>query len=525
MKISVLETGGKVYSLMKIERIKNTKKNIYTGIISRSITIILPFFVRTVLIRKIGVEYIGLNSLFTSILQVLNLADLGFDQAVVFCMYKPIAEDDTKTISALMNYFRMAYRIIGSTIFVCGMMIMPFIPKLIKGDIPSNINVYVLFFIYLSNTSLSYFMFAYKQALPSAMQRMDIINNVQTISTMFTNIFQLIILNVYPNYYVFILVIPLSTVFYNIMISLYVDRRFPEYKAKGKISNQMRAKIRKQLSGLLIGKICAVSRNSFDSIFISLFLGLTVTAMYSNYYLIMSSITAMALVITNAIVSGIGNSIVIEPLKKNYADFKTLDYIYMWVAGWAAITMFCLYKPFMILWVGEKYTFPVGVSLLFSLYFYVQKMGDIRGVYADAAGLWWENRYRSIFEAVINVILNYILVQVAGIYGIIVATLISLFFIGWNLSARVLYKYYFSEYRLSEYYRYHLKYFIATFFAGAITAFLCFVIEIQGVCGFVFQAGVCCLLPNIIYYMLYFKSKTFQEAKAWVMPKLTRKGI
>ena len=147
---------------MKIERTKNATRKIIFGVILKAYQIIVPFLMRTAMIYLRGVQYLGLNSLFTSILQVLNLAELGVGSAMIYSMYKPIAEDDNTTICALMKLYRTYYRVIGLVIAVIGCILTPFIPKLISGDIPQGLNIYILYLLNLGATVLSYWLYAYK---------------------------------------------------------------------------------------------------------------------------------------------------------------------------------------------------------------------------------------------------------------------------------------------------------------------------------------------------------------------------
>ena len=209
---------------IKLSRTKNAVRNIYSGMFNKIFTIFFPFLIRTVLIKKIGIEYAGPNSLFSSILQVLNLTELGFASAVVYSMYKPIAEDDKDTICALLNFYKRVYFIIGLVILALGTAVMPFLPHLIKGNIPQDINIYVLYSIYLVNTSLSYLLFGYKNSLLNAHQRRDVISNILTITQGLMNICQLLILVTIKNYYLYVLMMPIFTVLNNVMVGIETKR-------------------------------------------------------------------------------------------------------------------------------------------------------------------------------------------------------------------------------------------------------------------------------------------------------------
>ena len=173
-----------------MQRTKNAVRNLVFGFINKMIIMLFPFVIRTIIIRELGAGYLGLGSLFTSILQVLNLAELGFSSAVVFCMYKPIAEKDSETICALLNLYKQIYRIIGIVILVIGLALTPFLPYLIKGTVPNGINIYILYYIYLFNTAITYFLFAYKSTLLVAHQRNDVVSNISSL----TNILQYFLL-------------------------------------------------------------------------------------------------------------------------------------------------------------------------------------------------------------------------------------------------------------------------------------------------------------------------------------------
>ena len=190
-------------------RTKNGIRNIGSGIINRILLIVFPFITRTILLYSLGSEYLGLNSLFTSILTVLNLAELGFGSALVFSMYKPIAENDKKKICALLSVYKKIFVTIGILIAILGIAITPFIPKIINGDIPTNANIYILYIIYLSNTVVSYIFFAHKRALLIAYQRNDIVTNINSVISILLYCIQTVILLLYHNYYLYILFMPI----------------------------------------------------------------------------------------------------------------------------------------------------------------------------------------------------------------------------------------------------------------------------------------------------------------------------
>ena len=504
-------------------RTENTIRNLIWGTANKIIIVVFPFILRTIIIKVLGNEYLGLNSLFTSILHILNLSELGISSAIVYSMYKPIANNDKDTICGLMNLYKKVYRVIGICVLVLGLMLLPFLNVFIKKDVPDDINIYILYCIYLFNTVLSYLMFAYKTALINAFQRNDLQSKINLSIYLLQSIAQIILLFVYKNYYLYIIVMPIFTILNNIVCALVVKRTYPEYVAKGTVSKEIKQELKKKVSGLMVYKICGVTRNSFDSIFISAFLGLNMVAIYNNYYLILNAIITFLGVITSSMLASIGNSVAVESVDKNYKDMNKLNYIYMWISGWCTVCLLCLFQPFMNLWLGEKYMFPFSVVVLFCIYFFSLKMGDIRFAYSEAAGLWWENRYRAIAEAIANVVLNYVLGKFFGIYGIIAGTVISLIIINFFYGTKIVFVHYFKGKKVSEYFISVFKYAFITLIASIVTLKICDLVNINKFLDLIVKGIICCIVPNIIFFVIYRKSEHYEYAKSLVLKIIKRK--
>lgn len=503
---------------VKFSRTQNTVRNVVAGFVNKIVTLLLPFILRTVLIKKIGIEYAGLNGLFSSILQVLNLSELGFGQAVVYSMYKPIAENDGETICALLAFYRRAYLVVGCAILVVGAFLMPFLPKLIRGEIPSDVNLYSLYAIFLLDAAISYLMFGYRRSLLEAHQRQDVLSNILTLTTGAMNICQIIILCAARNYYFYILLMPIFTVANNILVAISTTKMFREFTVRGKISGEKRKEIKKNVAGLAIGKICGVSRNSLDSIFISAFLGLQLTAIYSNYFLVMSAVIGVLSIFTSSIVAGVGNSIQIETQEKNYVDMRKINFLYMWISTWCASCLLCLYQPFMRLWIGKDALLDFSSVCLLTLYFFVLKMGDIRSVYAEASGIWWEQRWRAVIEAAANLVLNFVLVQILGINGIIIATLVSLFTVNFLGGTQIVFKCYFKNGKTVEYILIQMKNLLVAVVTSGVAFFFCRILSrtfamnsLMELCA---NFAVCLIIANAFFMVANCRSVDFLQAAA-----------
>lgn len=504
---------------MKLERTKNTARNAAYGYLSRLILMIFPFLTRGLFIRLLGSEYLGLNGLFSSILTVLNMSELGFSSAIVVHMYRAIAADDGKTINALLNYYRRIYHIVGTVILCAGCAVIPFLPRLIRGSYPADINLTAVYLVFLLDTVLSYFLFAHYNSLLSAFQRDDLVTKVNLLVKLLMYALQIGILLVIRNFYVYLFIMPLCTVVRNLITCFAARHAFPEYMPAGKLPKSTTEDIGTMVRGAMIGRVAAVCRNSFDSVFVSMFLGLTANAIYGNYYYIMDTISCLLQVLTGAATGGAGNSVAMESQEKNHQDMLRMNFLYMWAAGWCAICMLCLYQPFMRLWAGDQMLLPVPTMVLFCVYLYLLKIGDVMSIYSGTRGLFWEQRYITIAEAVGNITLNYFLGKYFGIAGILWATIITMLVINFLWGCHVPFRHYFTHFSANQYILWHLKRGAVTLSVGAVTYWVCGVVTISGIPGLIVTGLICVVLPNLLFFLIYRKTPSYQEAVPWLLEK------
>lgn len=495
-----------------MDKLKNTKRNIVYGSINKIIMLFCPFVIRTIIIKKLGMDYVGLGSLFTSILQVLSLAELGFGSAIVYSMYKPIAEKDTKMLSALVCFYRKIYRIIGAIILGVGIVIMPLLQFIISGDVPKDINIYILYIIYLLNTVTSYFMYAYKQSLLLAHQRNDVDSNISSIANLGMYVLQILALLLTENYYAYIIFLPLSTIAINIIRNNKVNKMYPDIGCEGEIPEESKKDMYKRVVGLMLTRVCQVCRNSFDSIVISAFLGLVILGKYQNYYYIMNTIMGFISIIANSVIAAVGNNIVTKSVEDNYKQFNVFTSAYNWLATWCTVCLLCLYQPFMKLWVGEEAMFPFVLVILMCIYFYSLKTGDPVAIYKAATGIYWEDRARPVVESLANLGLNIFLVFKFGVYGVVLSTIISIVFINIPWSMNIVFKIYFQRSAVKNALIMIMN-FIKLCITGALTYMLCMIqLTDNNYINFIYKIVVCIAIPNVIIVILNFKSDDFKQA-------------
>lgn len=487
---------------MIIERTKNATRNIIFGILLRIYQIIIPFILRTVLIYTLGMDYLGLDSLFVSILQILNLAELGVGSAMVFSMYKPIIEDDEITICALLKLYKIYYRVIGLVILVVGLLIMPLIPNLIKSDLPAGLNVYVLYSMNLLATVFSYWLFAYKNSLLIAHQREDVNSKIKIIVLTVRYVFQFIILIWLRDYYIYIMITLMSQLLQNIVTAIIVKKMYPNYKPQGKIQKEKVKEINDKIKDLFVTKIGGIMISAVDTVVISTFLGLTALAMYQNYYYIITALTTCIGVVFTACTAGIGNSIIVETNEKNYKDLKKFTFMIVWISGCCTICLITLYQPFMELWVGKEYMLDFFCVICFALYFFVYEINTLLNTYKDASGIWKKDKFRVLVTSLTNLVLNLLLINYIGIYGIILSTVVSIVFVGIPWQIKNLFDEVFKM-SFKDYVKTLIGYVVFVCILAIITYLSTSIIRDGKIIYLIIKAIMCIVIFNIIWIIRY----------------------
>ena len=494
-------------------RTKNVFKNIYSGFVYNLISILGPFLVRTVLIYVLGVQYVGLGNLFTSLLNVLSLTEAGIGSALVYQMYKPIAEGDTKKVSALYHFYRNCYKVIGIFTLLLGLLMIPFLHFFVKSDLPDGVNLHVLYLIYLFNTVISYFLFAYKNSLLIAHQRNDVNNKISAVISIFRYIIEIILLLRFSNYYIYVFVLPVYTIAGNVIRSHYVDKMFPQYICEGEIGVEEVKSLKTQVGGLLFQKIGGIVLSNVDPIVISSFLGLTVLGKYNNYYYIVTALFGFFGMITSSLVPSIGNTIFTKNKQELMNDFRKFTFLYVMISCWFSICYLCMVQVFIELWLGTEYQLSRTITSLLAAYLYTHKMSDITWTYREAAGLWWEGKWIPLCAAGLNLIVNIILVQIIGLPGIIISTIISLIFVYFPGGSYVLFSRFFQDQKSwLPFLAQHIYYGVCAFITAIVTSFCCSWISGSTWIILLYRGLVCLILPIPLFCFLNCKSVSFKMA-------------
>ena len=491
-------------------RIKNTKRNIVFSFTDSIITIIFEFVSKSLIVYYFGNQYLGLTGLFSSILQVLIVAELGFSMAIIYNMYKPIAENDVKTVCSLLNYYKQIYRRVALVVFLLGICITPFLPYFIKDEYPQDINIYILFIIYLINTVFSYLFFSYRTALLNAAQRLDLTKIAYLISNIIQYGLQIFCLIVIRNYYLYVVIIILGTINKNILAAVISKREFPHFICEGKLAQSIKKDIIERVKGVLICNISGITYTTFDNIIISTYLGLVSVTKYNNYLTIYNGVMLFVVLVRTAMQASVGNSVVTENKEKNYNDMCLFQFGFSFLATWCTVCMLSIYQPFMKLWMGEKLLLPIHDVLLICLWFYFSVVQNSVFLYLSGKGFWWEMRWPYILSTVTNIIMNIILGKILGVTGIIVSTIFSSLIFCQFWQCGIIFKKYFKK-SMINYQKRQGIYFLVCLIVCVLTYEVNSIVGVDGILGMIVKLIICTIISFFVQFLLYFKTKDFKE--------------
>lgn len=492
---------------MIIERKKNAIKGTIFGIILKFLQMLFPFIIRTIYIHTLGVEYLGLSSFYTSILQVLNLSELGVSTALVYSMYKPIADDDKEKICQLMNLYKSYYRIIGFVILCLGLFVLPFLSKLIHSNIPSDANIYILYLMNLFATVSTYWLFAYRNALFVAHQRNDIVSIITIFICIFLNLTRVLSLIYLKNYYIDVLVVILFGLIQNIITAFYSKRYYPEYDPKGVLLKEERDIINRKIRDLFTAKISGILNHSMDSIVISIFAGLKLLAIYQNYYYITAALISLFNIFFSAITAGIGNSLITKNNENNRELLYNLNYLIFIALNFSCVSLVCLYQPFMKLWVGKANMLNTEFVFLFALFLYSEVISRLLSIFKDAGGIWERDKFRPLVSTLTNLFLNIITFKILGLYGIVLSTVFSLLFVSYPWLIINIDKYLF-KIDVGKYLKKTICFSSVLFINLFVTFYICNrLINIENTYYLLISRLVICfVIPNISFIIVFYNT-------------------
>lgn len=508
-----------------MQRTSSSIKNLIFALVGQAAGVGINFIARMVFLKILTAEYLGLNGLFSNILSMLSLMELGVGSAMTFSLYKPLAIEDKEKVKSLMSLYRKAYIIIGILILVIGLAITPLLPYFIDEMPNINENINLIYILFVVNTAISYF-YSYKRSLISSDQRRYIATAYRYGFYFFLNIAQIIVLYITKNYLLYLLTQIIFTFMENLTLSIKADKMYPYLKEKNpkKLEKSDTDKIKKNVIAMVGHKIGGIVVNGTDNLILSKFVGLVEVGIYSNYYLIINALNIVLGQVFTAITASVGNLVATTNKEKVYSVFKKTFFIDFWLYGFASICLVALFNDFITVWLGSEYLFSIDIVLVLVINFYITGMRKAVLTFRDATGLYWEDRYKPLAESAINLIFSIILVNFLGTIGVFIGTFISTITTCFWVEPYVLYKYEF-DLNIKPYLKKYLFYTILTVTVGIITITLCNLINIFGIIGFILKSIVCVFVVNVIFFIALHRTEEFKYFKNLIIEFINKKFV
>lgn len=437
-------------------RTEYSARNTSAAVIGRMLAILLGFLSRVVFTHTLSTDYVGINGLFTDILNLLALSELGVGTAITYALYKPIADRDIEKQKSLMALYKQFYRIVAGIVCVLGLLVIPFMDVLIK-DQPNVDYLIIIYIMYLSNSVVSYFLI-YKKTLIDAHQLSYITVLYQMFFQVLHNALQIAVLLLTRNYILYLSMLIICTILGNICISRKADRMYPYLKDKKvePLPKEERGDIFKNIRAMLMHKVGNVIVNNTDSLLLSALVGTLSVGRYSNYFLVIGSVRQVLNQVFQGITASVGNMGVGESKMRIRKIFESTFFVGQWMYGVAAICLYEAVDLFVSISFGLQYRFPANVTLVLCINFYLNGMRQATLVFRDSMGLFRYDRYKSLVEAGINLVVSLILGKYYGTVGVFIGTMISTVTTSLWVEPYVLYKYRLKVSSLSYFAKYGL---------------------------------------------------------------------
>lgn len=495
--------------LKRKSRTKYFLINSFTGIIGQIIIIVSNFVVRTVFIASLGKEYLGITGLFSNILTMLSMTELGLTSVMLYRLYKPLARNDRQEINLLMSFYKKAYRIIGLVVLGLGLLLIPVLPYLVKNYellAELHINAILIYALYLANSVSSYLFFAYKSTIVRADQKEYIINYVAYATVLLTAVAQIVALKTIGKIEVYVLIIVISSLLQNGIVALIANKNYPYLKSKSedKLDKKTVREIIKDCTALFYYKLNSVVLKTTDNIVISAFLGLGDVALYSNYCVFYTTIQSLFTRISNGIVHSLGNLHTEENIDHEHIIFQVNNLLSAIMGGVVLTGISVVADEFIVQWIGNNWIIPVPFAFLMGFELYTIAVRTFLGNYRSSMGLFQQAKYRPLIGMILNIIGSIALVNVMGISGVILATIVSDWLTVMWFDPYIIYKHGFkNKYPIVKYFLINGIYILEAIITMLFCRFLCAHIFIghawATVCVHII---ICAFASPIIMFML-----------------------
>lgn len=494
-----------------MSRVQQAAKNIFFGYISNIVILVMGFLQRTVFIAVLGRTLLGVNGLYTDVLSMLSLAELGIGTALNYSLYKPVANHDYEKIKSYMQLYKKAYLVIAGVISAIGLALIPFLPYIIKDRSGITVDELTLYYlIFLFNTVSTYFV-AYKYSLVNAEQRSYIQTNIATITKIITVFAQIIMLLVTKNFLVYLLTQAAVELLQKVAVSVYFNKLYPYLRDKNvkKLEKEETDTVVTKTKALMFHKIGDVARLSTDSIIITYFINVDSVAIVGNYTYIITYVANFVSIIFNSVVSGFGNLVATESREKQYSIFKVYRFFACWMYGFASVGFWLLLTPLVTgLWLNDSWKLEQIILTLILIDFYFKGGRVVLINFKIAAGVFEQDKYLSLIQGAVNLVLSIIGAKYIGLAGVYIGTVISGVLAN-LIQPFIVYRDCFEQ-KVWSYFKDSFKYIITILGVLLVLIPLKKLLMVQvNYFTFILMAVVITLIYNLVFFVIFRKTEEF----------------
>ncbi|MED1604070.1 hypothetical protein P4U90_01925 [Cytobacillus kochii] len=495
--------------------------NITAGLTNQLIITMLSFLSRTIFIQTLGVEYLGINGLFTNLLAMLTLAEAGLGASIMYSLYKPVADNDYMKIRILMKFYRQAYMVIAAIVFVLGLLLFPFLDFFVKG---ANIeDVELIYFIFLLNTVAPYF-YIHKNSFLNVAQRGYIVTAVYTVSSIVTAVMKIAILSYTQNYLLYLIIDSVITIANSIILAVMVNRMYPylREKVEGKLDEITKGQITTNVKAIVIQNIGNYLLFGTEHLLISSFVSLVAVGIYSNYKMVIDIARTFINQVFSNVYHSVGNLVANESMVKIIAIYKCYRLVNFWLYSSLTIVLAFTLEPFIRIWLGSDFLFyQEALLVILLLTFYERGMRNSISAIKTTAGLFREDQYAPLLQAGISLIFALVLVQFLGITGIFLGHFLSALFVPFWYTPYVVYKKLF-KLPVRQYFTSYLSLMLIGLVAYLLTKIILMQFSPVSFSTFLIYLFVSLVLPNLLYIIVFYRTDEFQYILKMVLTILRR---
>ena len=490
-------------------RTKNSIRNATVSIIMTILMSLIGLIAQKIFINILGTEYLGISGLFSNIISMLGIVELGIGPAIIYNLYRPLKENNLEKVKSLVYFYKKCYSFVALAILGIGVLIIPFLPYIMKG-VTITENVAIIYILFLLDTFVSY-LAAYKQSILYANQENYIINIIHIGYLVIMNFLQLLFLYLTHDYYLYLIIKITCRLAENIIISYVTSRKYPEiFQGSHKPIDKKTSKgIFKRTKGLIYHKIGTFIVDGSDNIIISTFLGVKAVGLYTNYSLILNAVNNLMNQAFSAITASVGNLLVDDEENKKYNVFKNIYFINFCLASIISICFLCTIQPFITIWIGTDFILSTLIIITLAFNLYIKLMTRTMNTFQEAAGIFYEDRFVPLAQSIINVAFSIILLHFFGMAGVFMGTIISYLLLHFYSYPKYVYKSIFSQ-NLRKYFIQFFKYFILTIIIGLISFYIVNVITFSNILiQIIFNIVISFILINLIIFIFFHSTEEY----------------